>query len=111
MSSSDYLIPLLYNPFTIYCTAHEGWDVTGYQGVFCTSNKPSCDRLPGGRTIGKNWWSGGVRSQKWALLGAIPNIYWEKVPHWLWAATRRVEDESLRIKGELLRAQFIICTR
>ena len=31
-----------------YCTAHEGWDVTGYQGLFCPSNKPSCDRLPGG---------------------------------------------------------------
>ncbi len=59
------------NGWKEYCTAHEGWDVTGYQGVFCTSNKPSCDRLPGG----KNWWSGVVRSQKWALLGAIPNIY------------------------------------
>ena len=32
----------------IYCTAHGGWDVTGYQGLFCPSNKPSCDRLPGG---------------------------------------------------------------
>ena len=26
--------------------AHDGEDVTGYQGLLCPSNKPSCDRLP-----------------------------------------------------------------
>lgn len=26
-----------------YCTAHVGWDVAGYGGLFCSSNKP-CDR-------------------------------------------------------------------
>lgn len=31
-----------------YCTAHDGWNVTGYQGLFYPSNKPSCARLPGG---------------------------------------------------------------
>ena len=27
-----------------YCIAHDGWDVTGYQSLFCPLNKPSCDR-------------------------------------------------------------------
>ena len=31
-----------------YCTAHEGWDFIGYQGLFCPWNKPSCDRSPEG---------------------------------------------------------------
>ena len=30
-----------------YCTAHDGWNVTDYQGLFCPLNKPSCDRSPG----------------------------------------------------------------
>ena len=29
-----------------YCSAHDGWNVTGYQGLFCPLNKPSCGRLP-----------------------------------------------------------------
>ena len=33
-------------------------------------------------------------------IGVIPNIHWEKVSHWLLEAMRRVEDESLRTKGE-----------
>lgn len=24
----------------LYCTAHDGWYVTGYQGLFCPLNKP-----------------------------------------------------------------------
>lgn len=28
----------------IYCTAHDGWDVTGCQGLFCPVKKASCDR-------------------------------------------------------------------
>ena len=31
----------------LYCFAHDGWNVTGYQGLSCPLNKPSCDRLPG----------------------------------------------------------------
>ena len=27
-----------------YCIAHVSWDVTGYQGLFCPSNKPFCGR-------------------------------------------------------------------
>ena len=26
------------------CFAQVGWDVTGYQGLFCPLNKPSCDQ-------------------------------------------------------------------
>ncbi len=80
-------------------------------GVLYLKQAPLVTGHQGGVQLVKTGWSGGVRSQKWALLGAIPNIYWEKVSHWLLAATRRVEDKGLRIKGELLRAQFIICTR
>ena len=32
------------SPVRSYCTAHVSWDVTGYQGLFCPSNKPVCDR-------------------------------------------------------------------
>lgn len=53
-----------------YCIAHDGWNVTGDQGLFCPLNKPSCDLwLWCVCTIGKSWWPGGVRSQKkWTLL-------------------------------------------
>ena len=27
-----------------YCIAHVSWDVTGYQGLLCPSNKPFSDR-------------------------------------------------------------------
>ena len=29
------------------CITHVSWDVTGYQGLFCPSNKPFCDRWLG----------------------------------------------------------------
>lgn len=31
-----------------YYTAHKGWDITSYQGLFYPLNKPACDRLSGG---------------------------------------------------------------
>lgn len=65
---SDFLNYNLHHFYTNYCTAHDGWDVTGNQGMFCPLNKPSCDRLLGGCIIGKNWWLDGVCSRKWSLL-------------------------------------------
>ena len=42
------IIPKIFSSIAMnYCTAHDGWDVTGYQGLFCPLNKPSCDRLSG----------------------------------------------------------------
>ena len=32
-----------------HCIADEGWDVTGYAGLFYPLSKPSCDRLKQGR--------------------------------------------------------------
>lgn len=31
----------------IYCTAHDGWEITSYQGLFCLLSKLSYDRLLG----------------------------------------------------------------
>lgn len=37
------------------CTAHDGWNFTGYQGLFRTLKKP----VTGGCTSSKSWWSEG----------------------------------------------------
>ena len=61
---SPCISPLLCAYFTTsqyYCIAHDGWNGTGYQGLFCPLKRPPLVTDDVGRTctIGKIWWPGG----------------------------------------------------